>query len=61
MQELRASGLTYRAVADKMNSEGLPTRSRGRWHPQTVQRILAAQSLSQGTAQRAAQAFSAQV
>jgi DNA invertase Pin-like site-specific DNA recombinase len=40
MRELRSQGLTYRGIADQMNVEGLPTRSRGRWHAMVVHRIL---------------------
>jgi hypothetical protein len=40
MRELRSQGLTYRSIADQMNVEGLPTRSRGRWHAMAVHRIL---------------------
>jgi DNA invertase Pin-like site-specific DNA recombinase len=40
MRELRATGLTYDRVAERMNAEGLPTRSRGRWHAMMVHRVL---------------------
>jgi DNA invertase Pin-like site-specific DNA recombinase len=40
MRELRADGLAYGVIAARMNAEGLPTRSRGRWHPQMVYQIL---------------------
>jgi DNA invertase Pin-like site-specific DNA recombinase len=40
MRELRSQGLTYRSIAVQMNVEGLPTRSRGRWHAMAVHRIL---------------------
>jgi DNA invertase Pin-like site-specific DNA recombinase len=40
MRELRSQGLTYRSIAEQMNVEGLPTRSRGRWHAMAVHRIL---------------------
>ena len=40
MRQLRAEGLAYGAIAEQMNAEGLPTRTRGRWHPQAVHRIL---------------------
>ena len=38
---LRASGMSIRAVASALEEEGRPTKSGGRWHPTTVQRILA--------------------
>jgi len=40
MRLLRAEGLAYGIIAERMNAEGLPTRSRGRWHPQMVYQIL---------------------
>src|SRR5215469_364130 len=40
MRQLRVEGLGYGAIAEQMNAEGLPTRTRGRWHPQAVHRIL---------------------
>ena len=40
MRQLRAEGLAYGAIAEQMNAEGSPTRTRGRWHPQAVHRIL---------------------
>lgn len=43
MKELRASGLGFDRIAAQMNSEGIETRTRGRWHGVVVNRILAAQ------------------
>ncbi len=43
MKSLRAEGLGYDRIAAQMNTEGLPTRSRGRWHGLMVNRILKAQ------------------
>jgi DNA invertase Pin-like site-specific DNA recombinase len=40
MRELRSEGLTYRRIAQQMNVEGIPTRSRGQWHAMAIQRIL---------------------
>jgi hypothetical protein len=34
-------GLSVRTIAERMTEEGRPTKSGGRWHPTTVQRILA--------------------
>jgi len=33
-------GLTYRTIAEQMNLDGIPTRTRGRWHAMAVHRIL---------------------
>lgn len=38
--ELRQEGKTYRAIADQLNVEGVPTGSDGRWHGPTVYRAL---------------------
>jgi site-specific DNA recombinase len=40
MKALRAEGLGFDRTAAKMNSEGLATRTRGRWHGIMVNRIL---------------------
>lgn len=47
MWALREEGLAYYRIAESLNAEGVPTRSRGRWHAQMVQRILVTQSLHQ--------------
>ncbi len=39
---LRAEGLSYRAVADQLTTEGVPTGQRGRWHAPTVRKVLLA-------------------
>jgi site-specific DNA recombinase len=39
--ELHSQGLSVRTIAERMTEEGRPTKSGGRWHPTTVQRILA--------------------
>lgn len=39
--ELHDQGLAVRAIAERLAAEGRPTKSGGRWHPTTVQRILA--------------------
>jgi DNA invertase Pin-like site-specific DNA recombinase len=44
--ELRAAGLSLRAIAAQLDAEGLRPRSGRRWHPQTVARIAAAASTS---------------
>ncbi|SDY15378.1 Site-specific DNA recombinase [Modestobacter sp. DSM 44400] len=39
--ELRASGATLAAIADRFNAEGVPTaRGGSRWHPATVRAVL---------------------
>jgi DNA invertase Pin-like site-specific DNA recombinase len=43
MKALREQGLGYDRIAAKMNTEGLATRSRGRWHGVMVNRILSAE------------------
>lgn len=40
MKALRASGLGFDRIAARMNSEGIGTRTRGRWHGLMVNRIL---------------------
>lgn len=40
MRELRAEGIGYKAIADRLNSEGLKSKRGGSWHPQTVARVL---------------------
>lgn len=37
---LRAQGLTYRAIAQTLNAEGVPTKRGGNWNPGTVQRYV---------------------
>lgn len=39
MRGWRRSGLSWRDIADRLNAEDVPAR-RGRWHPQTVARIV---------------------
>ena len=50
MQALSATGLSYRAIAAKLNAEGAPTRTGGPWRDAVVGRIL---SDRQSTAPRA--------
>src|SRR5690349_12599294 len=40
MKALRAQGLGFDRIAAEMNSEGIETRTRGRWHGLMVNRIL---------------------
>lgn len=46
MRELRGEGLSYRLIADQLNTEGLPAKRGGRWHQQTVARVLDRESSS---------------
>lgn len=39
VRELRAEGLSIRAIADRLDADGVPARG-GRWHPTTVARLL---------------------
>lgn len=43
-RELRESGLSLRAVAARLEAEGLLPRSGGRWHPSTVRDLLRAET-----------------
>lgn len=37
---MRAEGLTYRAIADRLNTEGVPTVAGGvKWHPNSVRSV----------------------
>jgi DNA invertase Pin-like site-specific DNA recombinase len=40
MRELRGEGMGYKAIADRLNTEGLTSKRGGTWHPQTVARVL---------------------
>ncbi len=42
VRQLRADGLTLRAIAARLHEAGIRPRSGGQWHPQTVARIAAA-------------------
>ena len=39
VQDLRAEGLTIRAIADRLNADNVPARGK-RWHPTTIARLL---------------------
>lgn len=41
MRFLYCRGLTYRRIADALNSQEVPTRNGAAWHPGSVHRILA--------------------
>jgi hypothetical protein len=40
MRALRKDGLTYAAIADRLNAEGVETARGGRWHANSVRRVL---------------------
>lgn len=40
MEALRDRGASLRAIADELNGMGVPAKRGGRWHPQTVARVL---------------------
>ena len=39
IRDLRASGLSWRKVADQLNEQGIAGGQGGRWHPMTCKRI----------------------
>ena len=45
MKALRAEGLGFDRIAVRLNDEGVPTRTRGRWHGVAVNRILTGKGL----------------
>jgi DNA invertase Pin-like site-specific DNA recombinase len=45
LKTLRAEGLTYRAIAQVLNDEGVPTAQGGKaWFPNTVRQVLASRA-----------------
>ena len=40
IHELREEGLTLRQVASRLDAEGHRTKKSGKWHPETVRRVL---------------------
>jgi DNA invertase Pin-like site-specific DNA recombinase len=40
MRQWAGNGLSRRAIAARLNAEGVPTKRGGRWHPTTVSRAL---------------------
>jgi hypothetical protein len=40
MQQSRAAGLSYQAIADELNAAGIPSTLGGRWLSNAVRRIL---------------------
>ncbi|MBA2730487.1 MAG: recombinase family protein [Euzebyaceae bacterium] len=45
---LRAEGLSYRAISDLLNTERVPAKRGGQWHPQTVARVARWQAQAAG-------------
>jgi DNA invertase Pin-like site-specific DNA recombinase len=41
LRQMEAEGLTRRAMLARLNAEGVPTVRGGRWHPRTLQLVLA--------------------
>lgn len=39
-EKLREDGVSLRAIAAQLNEDGVPTKRGGRWHPNTVARLL---------------------
>jgi hypothetical protein len=41
---MQAEGLSLQAIANRFNTEGVPTLSgKGRWHPRTIGKLLQAE------------------
>ena len=40
MIEMRDAGFSLRDIAAGLNDSGVPSKRGGRWHPQTVARVL---------------------
>jgi hypothetical protein len=40
IKSMRSTGETLRAIADVLNSEGIPARRGGKWYPMTIANIL---------------------
>jgi hypothetical protein len=38
--QLHGQGESARAIVDVLNGEGRPAKRGGRWHPETVRRVL---------------------
>ncbi len=46
----RDAGSTLTAIADRLNTEGVPTARNGRWHPSTIRHVLQSIALDQEVA-----------
>jgi hypothetical protein len=40
IRDQRAAGLSLRSIADKLNTNAVPTKKGGKWHASTVKYIL---------------------
>jgi Recombinase len=40
LAELTSAGLSMRAIAAELTARGVPTGGGGKWHPQTVARVM---------------------
>ena len=47
MKDLRASGMSFEQISDRLNSDGIPTRMGKQWRTSTVQKILTRKPLKQ--------------
>jgi DNA invertase Pin-like site-specific DNA recombinase len=48
MRDLRRSGVSAKRIAAALNTDLVPSRSGGRWHPYTVSKILSREAASAG-------------
>ncbi len=43
---MRASGAALRAIADRLNGEGIPTQRGGKWQASTINQIIKREGLA---------------
>ena len=53
MLRWQAEGLSMRAIAARLNAEGVPSKRGGQWHPATVQRLLSPEARERARQQSA--------
>ena len=46
IREMRASGAALRAIADRLNGEGIPTQRGGKWQASTINQIIKREALA---------------
>jgi len=46
IREMRASGAALRAIADRLNGEGIPTQRGGKWQASTINQIIKREGLA---------------
>lgn len=51
MKQWQSEGLSYRAIAARLNEEGVPSKRGGKWHPATVQRLLSPEARERSRSQ----------